>query len=97
MGAVFDNSPEKFNVVSDEPGVGEGARSAILPFEVLFTGLMINQIYFWTMHQSIIQRVLGAVNLTGSPKRIALHRTPKNFGAAGHRVAGLDRFLLLRG
>ncbi|MCF7568778.1 hypothetical protein L3X37_10435 [Sabulilitoribacter arenilitoris] len=60
---VFENSPEKFNMISRETGIGEGARNAILPFEVLFMGLMINQIYFWTMHQSIIQRVLGAVNL----------------------------------
>ncbi|MEO9891709.1 solute:sodium symporter family transporter [Aurantibacter sp.] len=68
MGMVFDNSPDKFNVVSDESGVGEGARSAILPFEVLFTGLMVNQLYFWTMHQSIIQRVLGAVSLEEAQK-----------------------------
>ncbi|WP_430968718.1 solute:sodium symporter family transporter [Spongiimicrobium sp. 2-473A-2-J] len=68
MGKVFRHSPEKFNVVSRESGVGAGARSAILPFEVLFTGLMINQIYFWTMHQSIIQRVLGAVNLKEAQK-----------------------------
>ncbi|WKX77085.1 solute:sodium symporter family transporter [Zobellia laminariae] len=68
MTTVFNHSPDKFNVVSDESGVGEGARSAILPFEVLFTGLMINQIYFWTMHQSIIQRVLGAVNLKEAQK-----------------------------
>ncbi|MBM1107933.1 solute:sodium symporter family transporter [Aurantibacter crassamenti] len=68
MGMVFNNSPEKFNVVSTESGVGEGARSAILPFEVLFTGLMVNQIYFWTMHQSIIQRVLGAVSLKEAQK-----------------------------
>ncbi|WP_339716221.1 solute:sodium symporter family transporter [uncultured Kriegella sp.] len=68
MGMVFQNSPDKFNVVSKEPSIGEGARSAILPFEVLFTGLMVNQIYFWTMHQSIIQRVLGAVNLKEAQK-----------------------------
>lgn len=65
---VFNNSPEKFNVISKESGVGEGARSAILPFEVLFTGLIINQLYFWTMHQSIIQRVLGAINLKEAQK-----------------------------
>ncbi|MDC6406676.1 MULTISPECIES: solute:sodium symporter family transporter [Maribacter] len=68
LGEVFNNSPEKFNVISTESGVGEGARSAILPFEVLFTGLMVNQIYFWTMHQSIIQRVLGAVSLKEAQK-----------------------------
>lgn len=68
LARVFENSPDKFNVISKESGIGEGARSAILPFEVLFTGLMINQIYFWAMHQSIIQRVLGAVNLKEAQK-----------------------------
>lgn len=68
MQMVFKNSPEKFNVISDEPSIGTGSRSAILPFEVLFTGLMVNQLYFWTMHQSIIQRVLGAVNLKEAQK-----------------------------
>ncbi len=65
---IFENSPNKFNVVSRETGIGAGARNAILPFEVLFTGLMINQIYFWAMHQSIIQRVLGAVSLKEAQK-----------------------------
>jgi SSS family solute:Na+ symporter len=65
---VFENSPEKFNVISDEPSIGSGARSSILPFTVLFTGLMINQVYFWAMHQSIIQRVLGSVSLKEAQK-----------------------------
>lgn len=68
LSMVFENSPEKFNVVSRESGIGPGARSAILPFEVLFTGLMVNQVYFWAMHQSIIQRVLGAVSLKEAQK-----------------------------
>ena len=65
---VFENNPQKFNVISKVPGTGPGSRDAILPFEVLFTGLMVNQIYFWTMHQSIIQRVLGAANLEEAQK-----------------------------
>ena len=65
---VFQHAPEKFNVVSREPSVGEGARGAILPFNVLFTGLIINQLYFWSMHQSIIQRALGAVSLKEAQK-----------------------------
>ncbi|NHF58083.1 solute:sodium symporter family transporter [Flavobacteriaceae bacterium TP-CH-4] len=68
LSMVFENNPAKFNVISKEAGIGPGARSAILPFEVVFTGLMINQIYFWAMHQSIIQRVLGAVNLKEAQK-----------------------------
>ena len=65
---VFEHAPEKFNVVSNEPSVGPGAREAILPFSVLFTGLIINQLYFWTMHQSMIQRALGAASLKEAQK-----------------------------
>ncbi len=68
LSKVFEVAPEKFNVVSDEVSVGEGARDATLPFSVLFTGLIINQLYFWTMHQSIVQRALGAVSIKEAQK-----------------------------
>jgi len=57
---VFEHSPEHFNVIGD--------RDSVLPFETLFTGLMINQIYFWCMNQTIIQRSLGAINLKEAQK-----------------------------
>lgn len=69
---VFHHAPEKFNVISSEPSVGPGSRDAILPFSVLFTGMIINQLYFWSMHQSIIQRVLGAVSLKEAQKGLLL-------------------------
>ena len=68
LSEVFNHAPQKFSVISNEPSVGEGAREAILPFSVLFSGLIINQLYFWTMHQSIIQRALGAVSLKEAQK-----------------------------
>jgi len=57
---VFENSPEKFNVI--------GAPDSVLPFSTLFTGLVINQLYFWCMNQSIIQRSFGAKNLAEAQK-----------------------------
>lgn len=69
---VFNHAPEKFKVISDEPSIGPGSRDAILPFSVLFTGMIINQLYFWTMHQSIVQRVLGAVSLKEAQKGLLL-------------------------
>lgn len=57
---VYDHSPEKFNVI--------GAKDSVLPFGVLFTGLIINQLYFWSMNQTIIQRALGAKNLVEAQK-----------------------------
>jgi SSS family solute:Na+ symporter len=55
LAKVFEHAPEKFNVV--------GAKGSVMPFSVLFTGLIINQLYFWGMNQTIIQRALGAKNL----------------------------------
>ncbi len=57
---VFENSPEKFNVI--------GAKDSVLPFGTLFTGLVINQLYFWGMNQTIIQRALGAKSLVEAQK-----------------------------
>jgi SSS family solute:Na+ symporter len=57
---VYEYAPEKFNVI--------GAPDSVLPFEVLFTGLIINQLYFWGMNQTIIQRALGAKNLKEAQK-----------------------------
>lgn len=65
---VFESAPTKFNVISHEISVGPGSRDSILPFEVLFTGLIVNQLYFWCMHQTMIQRVFGAVNLVEAQK-----------------------------
>jgi len=60
MQKVYQHAPDKFNVV--------GAKDSVLPFSVLFTGLIINQLYFWGMNQTIIQRALGARNLVEAQK-----------------------------
>ncbi len=57
---VYENAPAKFNVV--------GAKGSVMPFGVLFTGLIINQLYFWGMNQTIIQRAFGAKNLKEAQK-----------------------------
>lgn len=57
---VFEHAPEKFNVV--------GSKGSVMPFGVLFTGLIINQLYFWGMNQTIVQRALGAKNLKEAQK-----------------------------
>lgn len=57
---VYDFAPDKFDII--------GSEDSILPFSTLFTGLMINQLYFWGMNQSIIQRAFGAKNLVEAQK-----------------------------
>ncbi len=60
LSKVYDAVPEKFNVI--------GAADSVLPFSTLFTGLVINQLYFWGMNQTIIQRAFGAKNLVEAQK-----------------------------
>ncbi len=60
MSKVYLHAPEKFNVI--------GAPDSVLPFGTLFTGLVINQLYFWGMNQTIIQRALGAKSLIEAQK-----------------------------
>ncbi len=69
---VFQHAPEKFRVISPEPSIGPGSREAILPFAVLFTGMIVFQLYFWAMHQSFIQRALGAASLKEAQKGVLL-------------------------
>ncbi len=60
LSTVYNFAPEKFDII--------GKPDSILPFSTLFTGLMINQLYFWGMNQAIIQRAFGAKNLVEAQK-----------------------------
>jgi SSS family solute:Na+ symporter len=60
LSTVYHFAPDKFDII--------GKPDSVLPFSVLFTGLMINQLYFWGMNQAIIQRAFGAKNLVEAQK-----------------------------
>jgi len=60
LNKLYQTHPEKFNVI--------GKPDSVMPFSTLFTGLVINQLYFWGMNQAIIQRALGAKNLAEAQK-----------------------------
>lgn len=70
---VYQDEYEKFDITGNEPG-------SFLPFGVLFTGMVVNQIFFWCTNQSIIQRALGAKNLKEGQKGVLI--------AAGFKLLG---------
>lgn len=41
-----------------------------LPWPILFTGMLVNNMYFWATNQSIIQRTFGAKNLEEAQKGV---------------------------
>ncbi len=61
LATVYVEQRPKFDITGDEPG-------SFLPFGVLFTGMVVNQIFFWCAGQTIIQRGLGARNLKEGQK-----------------------------
>jgi SSS family solute:Na+ symporter len=70
---VFTAEHEKFDITGDEPG-------SFLPFGVLFTGMIINQVFFWCTNQSIVQRALAAKNLKEGQKGVLIAAVFKLIG-----------------
>ncbi|WP_417449810.1 solute:sodium symporter family transporter [Kordiimonas sp.] len=70
---VYVDERPKFDITGDEPG-------SFLPFGVLFTGMIVNQIFFWCTNQSIIQRALGAKNLAEGQKGVLIAASFKLLG-----------------
>ena len=62
---LFTEEEPKFDITGNEPG-------SFLPFSVLFTGMIVNQIFFWCANQSIMQRALSAKNLKEGQKGVLL-------------------------
>lgn len=65
LSEVYTEEHSKFDITGNEPG-------SFLPFGVLFTGMVVNQIFFWCTNQSIIQRTLGAKNLAEGQKGVLI-------------------------
>lgn len=86
---VYKEVPEKFDITGDEPG-------SFLPFGVLFTGMIVNQIFFWCTNQSIIQRALGAKSLAEGQKGVLIAACFKIIGPIAIVLPGVIAFYLFR-
>ena len=80
LSTVYDFAPDKFDII--------GKPDSVLPFSVLFTGL----IYFWGMNQAIIQRAFGAKNLVEAQKGLIYTGVLKLFVPAIIVLPGLIAF-----
>jgi SSS family solute:Na+ symporter len=60
---VYVEEHAKFDITGNEPG-------SFLPMGVLFTGMIVNQIFFWCTNQVIVQRTLGAKSLAEGQKGV---------------------------
>ena len=86
---VYTAEEEKFDITGDEPG-------SFLPFAVLFTGMIVNQIFFWCTNQSIVQRALGARSLADGQKGVLIAACFKLLGPAIVVLPGIIAFYLFK-
>lgn len=86
---VYTEENEKFDVTGNEPG-------SFLPFGVLFTGMIVNQVFFWCTNQSIIQRALGAKNLKEAQKGVLIAATFKLLGPIAIVLPGVIAYHMFK-
>lgn len=86
---VYTEENDKFDVTGNEPG-------SFLPFGVLFTGMIVNQVFFWCTNQSIIQRALGAKNLKEAQKGVLIAATFKLLGPIAIVLPGVIAYHMFK-
>lgn len=63
LNTILTVHPEKLNSINPA-----SAQSPLVPWPVLFTGLLFNNLFYWCTNQSIVQRCFGAKNLAEGQK-----------------------------
>lgn len=72
ISTLVQSHPEKFKSL--------GGKQSSIPFETLFTGMMLVNLFYWGTNQAIIQRALGAKNLKEGQKGLLIASFVKILG-----------------
>mmetsp|Transcript_3826 Transcript_3826/g.11248 ORF Transcript_3826/g.11248 Transcript_3826/m.11248 type:complete len:619 (-) Transcript_3826:98-1954(-) len=67
-----------------------------VPWSVLMTGLMVNNLYYWSTNQLIVQRVLGAKSLAHGQKGVMFAATMKVIGFSFLCLPGVIGMLMMK-
>ena len=68
------------------------AQAPMIPWPVLFTGMVVNNLFYWCTNQSIIQRTFGAKNLKEAQKGAIMTSFLKLVGPFFITICGLLSF-----
>ncbi|MBS4179513.1 solute:sodium symporter family transporter [Lederbergia citrea] len=89
VGKLMTANPAKLNSI--------GNHSSSVPWTVLLTGLLFNNLFYWCTNQSIIQRSLAAKDLAEGQKGVLFAGIFKIFGATFLVLPGIIAYLLYGG
>lgn len=90
--ALLTVHPEKLNAINPA-----SAQSPLVPWPVLFTGLLFNNLFYWCTNQAIVQRCFGAKNLAEAQKGALLAGFLKLLGPFYLVLPGIIAFHLYGG
>jgi SSS family solute:Na+ symporter len=90
LDTVYTAEQPKFDITGDEPG-------SFLPLGVLFTGMIVNQVFFWCVNQSILQRALGARSLAAGQQGVLIAAMFKLLGPLVVVLPGVIAWYLFKG
>jgi len=90
LSTVYLSEKPKFDITGNEP-------NSFLPFGVLFTGMIVNQVFFWCVNQSILQRALGARSLAAGQKGVLIAALFKLLGPLVVVLPGVIAWYLFKG
>jgi SSS family solute:Na+ symporter len=85
-------NPEKLNAINSA-----NSQSPLIPWPVLFTGLLFNNLFYWCTNQSIVQRTFGAKNLKEAQKGVIFAGYLKLLGPFFLVIPGIIAFHLKPG
>ncbi|GMW01382.1 MAG: sodium:solute symporter [Candidatus Hydrogenedentota bacterium] len=84
------NLPEKYSN-------SIGGPETSVPFETVFTGIILLHLFYWTTNQQIIQRTLGAANLAEGQKGVLLTGFLKLLGPLYLVLPGIVAYAMFTG
>lgn len=89
ISTLMNSNPEKFKSL--------GSPKSSIPWETIFTGMMLVQLFYWGTNQAIIQRALGAKNLKEGQKGLLLASFIKILGPLIVVLPGVIAFHMFGG
>lgn len=81
--------PEKLNAINPA-----NSQAPLIPWPVLFTGLLFNNLFYWCTNQAIVQRTFGAKNLAEAQRGVIFAGFLKLIGPFFLVIPGIIAFHL---
>ncbi|MEK3892045.1 solute:sodium symporter family transporter [Bacillus sp. FSL W7-1354] len=79
-GSLLNGYTELTSVHKEKLNAITADNAAEVPWPTIFTGLLVNNLFYWAVNQSIVQRALGAKNLAEGQKGALLAGVFKTIG-----------------